>query len=163
MAIGISTVVLFFSYTMFILAFAAASEGEEGAFSGGILGIALGLVPTVFVCLAVVSQRERALRGAAFATVLWVAVGGPIAIVDLPAGLVAGYGAGAVVAFRRDDLHRVAFRVWSVAICTAYVLLLGRIIPEAALMVGAVLPFLAVGVADSISEREAGQEPAVTP
>jgi hypothetical protein len=163
MAIGISTVVLFLDYTMFIFAFAAASEGEEAAFSGGLLGIALGLVPAVFLCLAAMSQRLHAVRWVAAASGLWVAVGAPIALLDLPSGLVAGYGAGAIVAFRRDDEHSVKFRAAAVAICTLYVLVLGRIIPEAALMVGAVLPFLAVGFADSISERTVAADPAVTP
>jgi hypothetical protein len=154
MAIGISTVILFFSYAMFIFGFAAASE-DETTFAGGLVGIATGLVPAVFVVLAAVSQRPHSIRSAALATGLWFAVGGPLAILDIPSGLVAGFGAGGVVALRRDPANTVNSRIAAVAVCVVYVFVLGRIIPAAALMVGAVLPFLAVGVADSITEREA--------
>jgi hypothetical protein len=154
MAIGISTVILFFSYTMFIFGFAAASE-EETAFAGGLIGIATGLVPAVFGVLAAVSQRPHSIRTALLATLLWFAVGGPIAILDIPSGLAAGFGAGGVVALRRDPANTVNSRVAAVVVCVVYVFVLGRIIPAAALMVGGVLPFLAVGVADSITEREA--------
>ena len=154
MAVGVSTVILFFSYTMFVFGFAAASEGET-AFAGGLIGIATGLVPAVFACLAAVSQQERSIRTALLATLLWVAIGRPIAIVDIPAGLVAGFGAGGVVALKRQPVHTTTSRAAVVALCVVYVFVLGRIIPEAALMVGAVLPFAAVGVGDSIMEREA--------
>ena len=157
MAIGISTVILFFSYTMFIFGFAAASEGET-AFAGGLIGIATGLVPAVLGCLAAVSQREKSIRTALVASFLWLTVGAPIAILDIPSGLVAGFGAGGLVALRRDPASTLSSRAAAVAVCVVYVFVLGRIIPAAALMVGAVLPFAAIGVADSIMEREAAAE-----
>ncbi len=155
MAIGISTVILFLSYTMFIFGFAAASE-DDTAFAGGLIGIATGLVPAVFGVLGAVSQRPRSIRNALLASLLWFAVGGPLAILDIPSGLVAGFGAGGVVALRRDPANTVVSRATAVAVCVVYVFVLGRIIPAAALMVGGVLPFLAIGAADSITDREAG-------
>jgi hypothetical protein len=56
---------------------------------------------------------------------------------------------------RRDPASTLASRAAAVAVCVVYVFVLGRIIPAAALMVGAVLPFAAIGVADSIMDREA--------
>jgi hypothetical protein len=155
MAVGISTVLLFCSYTMFIFGFAAASEDEDSAFSGGLIGIACGLVPGVFLCLAAVSQRPRPVRQALLATLLWIVVGGPIALFDIPAGLVAGFGAGGIVALRREPADTTRSRVAAVVLCVVYVAVLARLIPAAALMVGAVLPFAALGAADSIMEREA--------
>lgn len=153
MAIGISTVLLFLSYLMFIFGFATVSDGET-TFGGGLLGIAGGLVPAVFLCVAAISQHERTIRAVLLASSLWIVFGLPLAILDIPSGLVAGFGAGAVVALRREPVHTTTSRAIAVAICVVYVFVLGRIIPEAALMVGAVLPIAAIGVADSIVERE---------
>jgi hypothetical protein len=153
MAIGASTVVLFFSYLLIIFGFASVAD-EDPAFAGGLIGIGTGLVPAAFGCLAAVSQRPHAIRTALAATGLWVVIGGPVAIIDIPAGLVAGFGAGAVLAFNRRPMHTTASRAIAVAVVVAYVLVVGRMFPAAALMVGSVLPFAAVGVADSIIERE---------
>jgi hypothetical protein len=155
LAIGISTVLLFFSYLMFVFGFSLATDDEERVFAGGVIGIALGLVPGVFMCLAAISQREHAVRTTLLATLLWVVIGGPIAILDIPTGLVAGFGAGGVVALHREPAHTTVSRALVVAICVLYVFVLGRVVPAAALMVGAILPFAAVGVADSFMEREA--------
>jgi hypothetical protein len=153
-AVGISSVLLFFSYLMFVFGFATASE-EDRVFAGGVLGIGLGMVPAVFACLAAISQREHTIRTALLATGLWVLIGGPIAIIDIPTGLVAGFGAGGVVSLRLEPAHTTTSRAIAVAACVVYVFALGRLIPAAALMVGSVLPFAAVGVADSYMERVA--------
>jgi len=151
MAIGASTVVMFASYSLVVIGFGT----DDYAFGGGMIGIGIGIVPVAFATLAVLSQRPRTIRTSLLASLIWFGVGAPIAVVDIPSGLVAGFGAGAVVALRRNPPDTTASRVVAVGVCTAYMLVLGLIIPAAALMVGAVLPFVGVGVADTIMEREA--------
>jgi hypothetical protein len=78
-----------------------------------------------------------------------------LAFVDVPTALVGGFGAGGIVAFHRGEHATVASRAIAVAICAGYVLILQWLFSPAGLMVGSVLPFLAIGIADSIREREA--------
>ena len=86
---------------------------------------------------------------------MWLAVAGLLAFIDVPTALVAGFGAGGIVAFRRGEHATVASRTIAVTICAGYVLILQWLFSPAGLMVGSVLPFLAIGIADSIREREA--------
>ncbi len=159
-AIGLATVFMFMSYTMLIFGFAAASEDEIG-FGGGLIGIAFGLVPGVFGITAGVSNHEHSIRATLVATALWVVVGLPIAIFDLPTGLVAGFGAGGIVAFHRSPRHSLRYRMVAVVICVAYTFIVQRISPAAGLMVGSVSPLFAIAGADALREREVEASAAV--
>lgn len=154
-AIGFATVLMFFSYVLTVFAFAAASN-DETVFAGGVLGVALGLVPAVFACAAAVSNRPRPLRATALAVVVWVIIGFPVAVIDIPSGLVAGFGAGGMVALRRSPTSTTMARIVAVAACTLYVFVLQWLLAPAGLLVGAVLPLAAIGIADAFTEREAG-------
>lgn len=145
---------MLFSYGLFVFAFSLVS-GEETAFAGGVLGIAIGLVPGVFIAAAYVSQNTRSIRAALLATGIWFVVTIPIALVDLPTGLVAGFGFGGIVAFKQRDVHTWKSRAVAVVACVAYTFLLQRVSPEAGLLGGAALPFFAIGIADVLKEREA--------
>jgi hypothetical protein len=156
-AIGFATVLMFFSFVLFAYALDAA-DNDETEFAGGVLGIAIGLVPAVFGCAAAVSNRPRPLRGTLLATLVWLVVAVPIALVDIPTGLVAGFGAGGVVALNRAPTATTSARSIAVAATTLYVLILQWLIPPAGLLVGAVLPLIAIGVADAITAREAATD-----
>lgn len=153
-AIGFASVLMFFSYTLVVYALAAASNGET-TFSGGVLGVAIGLVPVVLFIAAAVSNRERPMRATVLATVVWVVVAGLLAFVDVPTALVAGFGAGGIITLRGSEHAHIANRTIAVGACSLHVLIAQWLLSPAGLMVGSILPFLAIGVADSISEREA--------
>lgn len=155
---------MFFSYVLMIYALAAVSN-DETTFAGGVVGVAIGLVPAVFFVASTVSNRVRPIRATVLAVATWVVVTGAVAFVDVPTALVAGFGAGGVVAFHRRPSATVASRLLAVAGCALYVLVLQWLFAPAGLMVGSVLPFVAIGVADWIREREALAEPdgAATP
>ena len=148
----LATTIMFFDYTMFIFGFASAADGEP-IFAGGIIGIAFGLVPVVFFAAATVSNQERSIRTSLLATLLWVVIGTPIAFFDLPTALVAGFGAGGIVALRHVPGGTLIYRVVVVAICVVWVFAVQRISPAAGLMVGAILPFVALTIADLVQER----------
>lgn len=152
-AIGFASVLMFFSYALMIYALAAVSN-DETTFAGGVIGVAIGLVPAVFFIAATVSNRLRPLRATALAVVVWLVVTGLLAFVDVPTALVAGFGTGGVVAFHRGKYASVPSRMIAVTICALYVLVAQWLFSPAGLMVGSVLPFLAIGIADSIRERE---------
>jgi hypothetical protein len=153
-AIGFSSVLMFFSYVLIVYALTAAAN-DETTFAGGVIGVAIGLVPAVFFVASTVSNRVRPMRATVLAVLLWIAVAGALAFVDIPTALVAGFGAGGIVAFRRSSHATVASRSIAVAGCALYVLILQWLFAPAGLMVGSVLPFLAIGVTDRIREREA--------
>lgn len=153
-AIGFSSVLMFFSYVLMIYALAAVSN-DETAFAGGVIGVAIGLVPAVFFIATTVSNHVHPLRATALAVVVWLVVAGLLAFVDVPTALVAGFGAGGIVAFHRGKHATVASRTIAVVFCSVYVLVTQWLFSPAGLMVGSILPFLAIGVADWISGREA--------
>jgi hypothetical protein len=141
------------TYFVFLYSLVVAS-GEEAVFAGGLLGIGLGLVPGVFFVSAFVSQNRAVFRSTLKATGLW----GIIVLVlffDLPTGLVAGFGAGGIVAFRLGENNSYRARALAIGICVAYTFVLLRLAPQIGLFAGAPLPFLAIGLADMYTERAA--------
>lgn len=144
---------MLFSYTMFIYTLAALS-GDEIVFAGGLLGIALGLVPAVFVVGAFVSQNPETVLSTIKATGAWVAVMLPIGFVDVPIALVAAFGAGGIIVLRMREAHTWQSRAIAVGACVVWTFLLRRIAPELGLFAGAPLPFLAITTADLLRERK---------
>lgn len=152
LAVVLATVIMLLSYLLFVYSLAALS-GEETEFAGALLGIALGLVPGVFVVAAFVSQNQTTVRSGLAATGLWLVVALPLALVDLATGLVAGFGLGGVVAFRLGQGNTRRSRVIAVLLCVVYTFIVQRISPRLGLFAGAPLPFLAIAAADMYVER----------
>ena len=69
----------------------------------------------------------------------------------------AGFGAGAVVTVRSDEPHTRLSRSVAVLLAVVYTFVLVRFVQEAALIAAAILPFLAVGMADSFTEWRAAR------
>lgn len=140
------------SYLMFVWSFIVAS-GQETTFAGGLFGIALGLVPGVFAVAAFVSVNPRVVAATLIATIIWLVVTVPIAIGNIPTGLVAGFGAGGVIAFRLGERNTRGSRVVAVLITVFYTMVLQRFLPTVGLFAAAPLPFLAIALADIYKER----------
>jgi hypothetical protein len=87
--------------------------------------------------------------------VLTVVVGVPVSALaaDGVTGLVAGIGAGGIVALRADQDESWKARALAVAVTAAYVYLSVRVAGDVVLIVAPALPFSAIGVADHLSER----------
>lgn len=156
LSILLTTALMIVTYVVFIYSVAAAS-GEEAIFAGGLLGIALGLVPGIFAAAAFVSQNPSIIKTTLKATGLWAGAT-LILFFDLPTGLVAGFGAGGVVAFRLGEQNSYKARVIAVGLCALYTFVLQRISFQLGLFAGAPLPFVAIGLADMYMERAAGSE-----
>lgn len=151
LAILLTTALMTATYVVFLYSLVVAS-GEETVFAGGLLGIALGLVPGVFAVGAFVSQSPSVIKATLKASGLWVA-GVAIFFFDLPTGLVAGFGAGGVLAFRLRTKNSYRARAIAIALCVIYTFVLLRVAPEVGLFAGAPLPFIAIGLADMYTER----------
>ena len=158
-AIGVATLAMILCYSaiLFGLVSALSGEGDEGV--ALILAIGLAGVPAVFMTLGFVSRHPRAPYATIKAMGLFLLIGFSVSLLDLPAGLVGGFGAGGIVALKLETTDTVRARVWAVVLTTAYIMLIGRIVPSVGALAGSVFPFLAIGAADSITRRRAEASP----
>jgi uncharacterized integral membrane protein len=147
------------AYVMFIFSFTTMTS-EESVFAGGLLGIALGLPPVVFFVASFVSNNPTSIRSSLIAWGLWLIPVLVIGLFDLATGLVAGFGAGGVVALRMEKSASRLARVGAVVACAVYTYIVQRIAPEFGLFAGAPLPFLAIAAVDSYVERFGPPAPA---
>jgi len=158
LAIGVATVLLVVSYAAILVSLVAA-ETDGGPDPGPAFAFGLGVTPFVFVTLAFLSRHRRAPGAVLKAMGLAVLVALPVSVVmqDAITGLVAGYGAGGVVALRAEAVHSWKARAVAVALTSLYVAILVRVIIEAGLIAGATLPLVSIGVADSFVEFRAAR------
>ncbi len=149
-----ATIVLQFAFWPII-----GSLGAGGAGDPGLLWLGLAVVPFVFLVLAFASGHPRAPGAAGLAMGLFLLVALPVALLDLLVGLVAGFGAGAVLALRFDpEVHSRRGRVIAVTAASIYTLvlvLLQGVVPGLgpfAVISAAVIPLAVVGIADETAE-----------
>ncbi len=132
----------------------ASDEGAEGSAAGAAIAFGLALLPFAFVVLAFASEHPRAPGAVVRAMALCLLVGIPVSALaaDAVSGIVAGVGAGGVVALRADLPHDWRARAVAVAIATAYAFVLARVGGGAVLVAAPVFPFTGIGLADHWSE-----------
>jgi hypothetical protein len=155
-AILLSTLVLVPAYWSILVGLvSAASEETDAPAAGPFIAFGLALIPFVFIALAFLSEHPRAAGAVVRAMVLTVVVGVPVSALaaDGVTGLVAGIGAGGIVALRVDQDESWKARALAVAATAAYVYLSVRVAGDVVLIVAPALPFSAIGVADHLSER----------
>jgi hypothetical protein len=135
---------------------AGASDGDEGSPHAGLaLAFGLSLIPFVFVALAFISGHPRAPGAVVKAMGLAILVGIPVSAIagDAVTGIVAGVGAGGVVALRPDDPDGRKARVVGVLVASIYTFALVRMIGALALFPAPIFPLTAIGLADHLFER----------
>jgi hypothetical protein len=142
-----------------IVSAASTSKAKIQPVTGPFIAFGLCLVPFVFLALAFLSEHPRAPAAVVRAMGLALVVGIPVSALaaDAVSGLVAGMGAGGVVALRQDLLHSWKSRALAVAAATLYTYAVLRTFPAMALLLAPILPFTVIGVADHLSERKAEQ------
>jgi hypothetical protein len=84
-------------------------------------------------------------------------VGIPVSAIagDAVTGLVAGIGAGGIIAMRRDAPESWKHRAVAVAFAAAYTFVIVRVAGPIALLSAPVFPFTAIGLADMWAVRSA--------
>jgi hypothetical protein len=137
-----------------IVAAAATGRARLEPSTGPFIAFGLCLVPFVFVALAFLSEHPRAPGAATRAMGLALLVGIPVSALaaDAVTGVVAGMGAGGVVALRQDLVHSWKSRALAVAAASLYTFVLLRTFAPVALLLAPALPFTVIGVADHLEE-----------
>ena len=157
-AITLATLLLVPAYWAILAgAVTLADEGDGGAAApGALLAFGLALIPFVFVVLAFLSEQPNPAGAAAKAMGLAVLVGIPASVIALDGvtGIVAGVGAGGIVALRADEGHTWKARALAVLVASVYTMVLVRVAGAAALLPAPIFPFTGIGVADHLSERK---------
>jgi hypothetical protein len=131
------------------------SDDADAPAPGPYLAFGLALIPFVFVTLAFLSEHPRAPGAVVRAMGLSLLVGIPVSALaaDAVTGLVAGMGAGGIVALRADLMHSWKVRALAVLLASAYTFVMIRAAGDALLLVAPILPFTCIGVADHLVER----------
>jgi hypothetical protein len=168
-AIVITTIVLVPAFWSILAGLVAAADDDSagGPQPAAAIAFGLALLPFVFITGAFLSQHPRAPGAAARAMGLSLLIGVPVSALagDAVTGLVAGVGAGGIVALRRDGVENWRARALAVAFAAAYIFVLVRAAGAIALLSAPVFPFTAIGVADNLAVRRAtrGSGPADSP
>lgn len=138
---------------------AASHDRRGGPTPGSALAFGLVIIPFVFLLLAVMSEHRNVPGAVLRAMGLAILVGIPVSALaaDAVTGIVAGVGAGGIVALRMDVDHSWRARAVAVLIAAAYTLVLVRVASVLALLPAPIFPFTAIGLADHVSERRAGR------
>ncbi|MBT8217580.1 MAG: hypothetical protein KJO17_12075 [Acidimicrobiia bacterium] len=148
------TVLLVISYAGILGAF-VASGLDDGPNPGPPLALGMALLPIVFAAVAYLSLHPRAGTAVLKAVGLFFLFAVPISALaqDAVTGLVAGFGAGAVVTVDRLPMHTWKSRAIAVGASVFYVFVLVRIVPPLGVASAPLLPFTAVAMADYIAEQ----------
>lgn len=158
MIITIATVVLAPAYWALLMgqvAIAADDSGISTTTASAAIAFGLGVIPFVFMILAFASGHPRAPGAVVKAMGLCLLVGilASALAADAVTGVVAGVGAGGVVALRKDLPHDWRTRAAGVAVASAYTFVLLRTTSVLVLLPAPIFPLTAIGLADHWSER----------
>ena len=156
-AITIATLVLVPAYWAILIGVVSAGSESDGGVGNPAVAIAFGLmlIPFVFVALAFLSEHPMAAGAVVKAMGLCLVVGICASALagDAVTGIIAGVGAGGIVALRSDEPHSWKARALGVAIAASYTFILARTAGAIVLLPAPIFPFTAIGVADHFSER----------
>ena len=161
-AITLATLVLVPAFWSILAGLVDTASGDaEGILNpAASLAFGLSLIPFVFVVLAFVSQHPRAPGAVVKAMGLAILVAIPVSAIagDAVTGVVAGVGAGGIVALRADQAHSWQARALAVVAASVYAFVLVRTVGALTLLPAPIFPFTGIGVADHLSEWRQGRE-----
>jgi hypothetical protein len=161
-AITIATLVLVPAFWALLagLVAVASDDGANEPNAGAGIALGLALIPFAFIALAFLSEHPRAPGAVVRAMGLCLLVGIPASAAagDAVTGLVAGVGAGGIVALRADDGHSWKHRALGVLLAAGYAFVLVRTAGAITLVSAPIFPFTSIGLADHFSERRSERE-----
>ena len=151
-AITIGTLLLVPAYWALLagLVGEAVDEAEGAPDPTAAFALGLALIPFVFVVLAFMTEHPRAPGAVIKAMGMSLLVGVPVSALaaDAVSGIVAGVGAGGMMAIRSEPGHGWRARAAGVLIATVYTFVLVRTASILALLPAPIFPLTAIGLAD---------------
>jgi hypothetical protein len=157
-AITLATLLFVPGFWVLLAGLVASSSktGIGGPNPGAALALGLASIPFVFIVLAFLSEHPKAPAAVLKSMGLALVVGIPVSALaaDALTGVVTGVGAGAVVALRSEESHSFKARALAILFTGVVTFLLVRLVGEIALIPTPILPFMAIGVADHLSELD---------
>jgi hypothetical protein len=155
-AITLATLLLAPAIWSILAGLVALSSDDDGNApnAGAALAVGLSLIPFVFIVLAFLSEHPKAPGAALRAMGLCLLVGIVVSAVasDGVTGIVAGVGAGGIVALRADPPQNWRPRAVGVLVAAVYAFTLARFAGAIVLLAAPVFPFTSIGIADHVME-----------
>lgn len=149
---GVGTLIQAISYGSILLG-ALAAQSDEDLAAGPAFALGFGLVPMVFVVVALISRRRNAPVSILKAMGAWLVFALPLGLFNPVTGLVAGFSAGGALTLRAPEVMTKRWRARAAILGTIYVTGLVLVIPRAGIFAGAVTPLLIIRAADFYAER----------
>ena len=121
---------------------------------GASLALGVAIIPFVFIVLAFMTEQPRAPRAVLRAMGMALLIGLPAMALagDAVSGIVAGVGAGGIVAIRSEPEYGWRARAGAVALATLYTFVLVRTGSLLVLLPAPIFPLTAIGLADHYVE-----------
>jgi hypothetical protein len=141
--------------SLMVAVYASISDNGEAASPYFALGFTL--VPVMCAVVAFMSRHPRAPIATLKGMGMWLVVGIPLGLVNPVIGFGAGFTAAGAMTLRPDVLSPGRNRAWAVLATALYLTLLLFILPQSAILAGAVTPLLAIRAADLLTERREAQ------
>ena len=161
LGIAVATMFQSISYGSIIVgAVASLSEGDVPA--GPAFAVGFALVPVVCLAAAFISAQQRASMAVLKGMGIWLILGLPLSLANPIVGLATGFTAAGVFTIRPTALRPGRARWFAVLLTAAYLLLLVAILPQAAILAGALTPLVAIRAADIYTERKEALSEGVT-
>jgi hypothetical protein len=162
-AITIATLLLVPGYWSLLagLVGTAVDDTADAPDVGASIALGVAIIPFVFIVLAFMTEQPRAPRAVLRAMVMAVLIGLPATAIagDPVTGIVAGVGAGGIVAIRSEPEFGWRARAGAVALAAIYTFVLVRAGSLLVLLPAPIFPLTAIGLADHYVEwRAEGQK-----
>ena len=131
-----------------------ASQSEDPEAGGIFFALGFALVPVVCAVTAFATRHPRAPMATLKGMGAWLVIGLPVSLLHPVIGLTAGFTAAGAITLRSDVLRPGRYRAYAIGAMVLYEVVLLAILPQAALLAGAVSPLLAVRLADLFTEKK---------
>ncbi len=147
-AIGVGTVLTFVASVAYASAF-VDEDGRAEEVDFTLVGIALAIVPFVFVAVAFISRNPEAPKRVLQAMLLLLAVALSVGLLEPVLGAATGFAAGGALTLRPPPVPKVtSWRVGAVCFTALYLVVLFIIVPPGGVFAASVVPLAMVGAAD---------------
>ena len=147
-AIGIGTVLMFIATVAYATAF-VDDDGRADDVDFTLVGIALVIVPSVFLTLAFVSQNIDAPKRVLQAMGLMLAIALMVGLLEPVLGAALGFAGGAALTLRPPPVPNVAkWRTGAIFVTGGYLVVLLLLVPPGGVFGASLVPLVMIGAAD---------------